>query len=135
MVLPFVIIISILSFDTFQYFLININLFDSYITSMRKFNKLCRLSTRYIYFYIEYLQIYIYTFEVILDTWAIRTLIEGVPQELNQLSVQLLNSAQVLISGSWVQVPHWAPCCVGILLEKKKKTDRKLKLLIEQIIC
>ena len=36
----------------------------------------------------------------------------GVPGWLSLLSVGLLISAQVMISGSWDQALHWAPCSV-----------------------
>ena len=34
----------------------------------------------------------------------------GAPEYLSQLRVRFLILAQVLIPGSWDQVPHWAPC-------------------------
>ena len=35
------------------------------------------------------------------------------PGWLSRLGCQLLISAQVMISGSWDQAQHWAPCSVG----------------------
>ena len=49
---------------------------------------------------------------------------EGLPGWLSQLSIQLLISAQVLISGLWIQAPHWAPHLAWSLLKNKEDGGR-----------
>lgn len=41
----------------------------------------------------------------------------GAREWLNQLSVRLLITAQVVISGSWNQTPRRAPCSAGNMLQ------------------
>ena len=53
----------------------------------------------------------------------------GVPGWLSRLSIQLLISGQVLISRSWDQPLHWAPCWAWCLLTKREKGKNKLIIL------
>ena len=48
----------------------------------------------------------------------VKKIISGVPKHLSQLSVWLLISVHVLISGSRVQILHWAPWWEWSLLKK-----------------
>lgn len=58
--------------------------------------------------------------------WHLRkSIVLGAPGWLSQLSIQLLISAEVLISESWVQALRWAPGWVGSLLKKKEKEKKK----------
>ena len=50
----------------------------------------------------------------------LKSITSGVPGWLSRLSVQLLISAQVLISGFWVQALCWAPHWAWSLLKKIK---------------
>ena len=49
------------------------------------------------------------------------------PGRLSRLSVRLLISAQVLISGSWVQSLHWAPQWAWSYLKQNKTKQNKTK--------
>ena len=51
----------------------------------------------------------------------------GAPGWLSQLILWLLISAQVFISGWWVQAPHWAPCWSGSLLKTKQNKTKQNK--------
>jgi len=45
----------------------------------------------------------------------------GAPGWFSWIDIHLLISAQVLISGSCVEAPHWAPHWAWSLLKKKKE--------------
>ena len=62
----------------------------------------------------------------------------GAPGWLSQLSIWLLNSAQLFISRQWVATPCWAPHRVQSLLKKKEEEEEeeeKEKKYIHTLEC